>query len=341
MTNKYDEKYDIRLAEYKEIPEVMKFIDSHWKKGHILANDRNFFEYEMVVDGTVNFLIAKTWDGGIIEGILGFLPCSRSKDKLDIWGVIWKTIESAMPMLGMELKRRLMSITGARTELGVGANHGTSIPLLSRIYHYYTAKMQHYYRLADCKEYKIAKIVEKQISPYQCDNLTQVIRLRTVQEFQSFFDFSKVMDVVPYKDLWYYRKRFYEHPIFEYEIWGLSNKESDRAVCVTRRQNCNGKTAVRIVDYIGEQKLFAGCGRFLDELLKENEYVDFYFDGFDEHYALDAGMVKVRDDDPNIIPNHFAPFEQVNVDIYVDSSDRYHVCTFFKADGDQDRPSLI
>lgn len=339
MANRYDEKYDIRLATYEEIPEVMAFIDCNWKRGHILANNRDYFEYEMVLDGTVNFLIAKTWKEGVIEGILGFIPCSRSKNKLDIWGVIWKTIEGSTPMLGMELKKRLMRVTGARTDLGVGANVKTSVPLLGRIYHYYTAKMKHYYRLADCTEYKIAKILDKKIAQYRQDNPTQVVQLRTSRDLQNFFDFSKVEDAIPYKDLWYYKKRFYDHPIYKYELWGLSNKESDTAILVTRKQECNGTIAIRIVDYIGQQKLFSGCGHFLDDLLKDGEYIDFYFDGFEDQYALDAGMISVEQDDKNIIPNYFAPFEQINVDIYVDSSDTNHRCTFFKADGDQDRPN--
>ena len=31
--SKFDEKYDIRIAQYDEIEEIMEFIDEHWKKG--------------------------------------------------------------------------------------------------------------------------------------------------------------------------------------------------------------------------------------------------------------------------------------------------------------------
>ena len=51
-----------------------------------------------------------------------------------------------------------------------------------------------------------------------------------------------------------------------------------------------------------------------------------------------AGFCEVRYD-INIIPDYFNPFEQVNVDIYVDSSNNRKKCFFFKADGDQDRPN--
>lgn len=337
MANRFDERYEIRLAFFNEISELMSFINTYWKSGHILAVDRDFFEYEMVVDGKVNFLIAKTKDTGIIEGILGFLPCSRCAEKLDIWGVVWKTIPGAMPMLGMELKKRLMTEIGARTDLGVGANPSTSIPLLSKIYHYYTAKMKHYYRLSDIEEYKIAKIGNKEIYEYCANEKIEVIELISCQALESFFDFATILDVIPYKDIWYYNKRFYEHPIYNYKIWGVIG-ENSRAVIITRTQNCNNSSVVRIVDYIGEQKLFALCGNFFDTLLNENEYIDFYFDGFDEQFVKQAGFCEVRDD-INIIPDYFNPFEQVNVDIYVDSSNNRKKCFFFKADGDQDRPN--
>ena len=38
--NKYDERYDIRLARPSEIDDIMKFINEHWKSGHIMAVDR-------------------------------------------------------------------------------------------------------------------------------------------------------------------------------------------------------------------------------------------------------------------------------------------------------------
>ena len=338
MSNRFDERYEIRLAHYEEIPEVMNFINSFWKENHILAKDRAFFEYEMVINGVVDFVIAKSKLTGQIEGIHGFLPCSESKDKLDIWGVIWKTIPEAMPMLGMELKKRTIQVTCARTELGVGANSDTSVPLLNRIFHYYTAKMKHYYRLAERDNYKIAIVNHKEILKTRMDTTIQYKKLSSVEELERFFDFSTVADCIPYKDSWYYERRFYRHPKYSYELWGLTDNEK-KAVVVIRKQECNGETAVRIVDYLGNHELFSYAGEFLDNLLEIAEYVDFYFDGFEEEFVKAAGMQEVIDNDTNIIPDYFNPFEQRNVDIYVDSSDRNNKCIFFKADGDQDRPS--
>ena len=46
--SRYAERYDIRLAKYDEIPQIMAFIENYWKKDHILARDRGFFEYEFL-----------------------------------------------------------------------------------------------------------------------------------------------------------------------------------------------------------------------------------------------------------------------------------------------------
>lgn len=338
INNKFDFKYEIRLANYNEIDDIMKFIDTYWKKGHILGINRSFFEYEMVVNNQVNFLIAKDKLSNKIAGILGFLPCSLSKDKLDIWGVVWKIVDGAMPMLGMEMKKRLSNIINFRTDLGVGANVNTSVPLLSRIFHYYTAKMKHYYRISKNKEFKIAKITKKIIPNYIIDMDFKIIMLKNINELIGFFDFSSIIDSIPYKDSWYYEKRFFLHPIYKYKIWGLQKNDS-KAIMVTKIQICNNSSAVRIVDFIGEQSLFSYIGSFLDYLLIDNEYIDFYFDGFDSSFVEKAGMVELKDDEENIIPDYFYPFEQRNVDIYVVSSNNKQNCLFFKADGDQDRPN--
>ena len=40
----------IRLAVYNDIPLIMRFIDEHWKKGHILAANRTLFEWQYIIE---------------------------------------------------------------------------------------------------------------------------------------------------------------------------------------------------------------------------------------------------------------------------------------------------
>lgn len=338
--NRFDEYYDIRLATTDEIPEIMDFINTYWKEGHILARNRDFFEYEMTNElGDVNFIIAKAKQSKLIEGILGFLPCSSNNEKLDTWGVIWKTKENALPMLGMELKKRYFRITGARTDLGVGANVKTSVPLLSRIMHYYTARMKHYYRLNDLKSYRIAYVEHKDIPEFKKSDIN-VEKLKTTDDLAAFFDFERVSNCLPYKDLWYYSKRFYKHPVYQYKVWGISSGQS-KAFVITREQEYLNAKCISIVDFAGDHYLFSKCGSFFDAMMKTGgqEFIDFYFDGFEEEYVKEAGFIELKSDDTNIIPCYFKPFTLTNIDIYVDASDKQNKYVFFKADGDQDRPN--
>ena len=335
--NGFDEIYDIRFARYDEIDEIMAFIKEHWKKDHILGNNREFFEYEHVIDNRVNFIIAKKWDTSKIEGILGYIPASKDKSKLDVWGVMWKVCTGATPMLGIELKRRLKKYTEARNDLGVGANPNTSVPILKMVFRYKVKKMKHYYRLSNKDEYLIAQVTHKNIVNYQIDNTTKIIEYKSIAEVENTYDFTMNENDIPFKDSWYINHRYFEHPIYQYHVCGVYGENKVEALLVYRKQEYKQAVAIRVVDYVGNHKCFSGLGVFFGELLKTAEYIDFYCGGFEDSYVIQAGFCERTDEDSNIIPDHFSPFENRNIDIFVNSP--YDNCLFFKADGDQDRPS--
>ena len=52
---------------------------------------------------------------------------------------------------------------------------------------------------------------------------------------------------------------------------------------------------------------------------------------------MSAGFCERTENDSNIIPNYFSPYEQRNIEIYV--SGNINDGLFCKADGDQDRPN--
>ena len=56
--NRYDERYEIRLAKYNDIVNIMDFINKYWKQGHIMSCDREYFEYEFLEEDNVNFILA-------------------------------------------------------------------------------------------------------------------------------------------------------------------------------------------------------------------------------------------------------------------------------------------
>jgi len=336
----FDQYYDIRCATIEEIPEIMQFINLYWKKGHILAQDRSFFEYEHVVNGNVNFVIAKFRQTQEIHGILGFLPASADKEHLDVWDVIWKIRNDvSLPMLGIELKKRLPELARARDVFSVGDNPKTSVRILKTIFKYQTVKMRHFYCIADREEYRIAKIVRKNMAVYHSVAKVTVKEFNNMQEVQTFYSLKNNRDQRPFKDYWFLERRYFRNPVYQYKIYGLFSEEKQcaDALMITREQHGNGEKALRIIDFLGDYRLFAGLGNFFSEKQKEYEYVDFYCYGIPKEYILGAGMIENDEADENIIPDHFYPYELKKMDIWCGASTSEHLF-FFKGDGDQDRP---
>lgn len=344
--NKYDERYQIRLAESSDIESIMDFLREHWKADHILSIDRDLFEYEFLEDNTVNMILAIDKNTETIEALTGFLPCSHTQDKqkFDVWGSFWKVNDSHpnMTFLGVEIMKRLILELGCRTHLGIGINPNTTLPIRKVIFHEKTAKMKHYYCLnPQIKDFRIARI--EQFPSYGNSSdapATAYQEFYSVEEIKPLFNIE-ALDVTPYKDFWYVNKRFFNHPYYHYYVYGLKNKQNEvRALLVTRAVTQFDRQVLRIVDYIGDQSLFAGIGSMIKELFNDHgyEYVDFYTFGFHESYIQNAGFVEKEENSANIIPNYFEPFVQENIDIWV----RYKEdgTLFCKADGDQDRPNL-
>ena len=88
--------------------------------------------------------------------------------------------------------------------------------------------------------------------------------------------------MVPYKDCWYVKHKYFEHPINKYKIWGLRYKKKLVAIMVGREQAYNDTLVLRIVDYIGDYSEFGSLRGHFFEMLKKYEYIDFYQYGFDE-----------------------------------------------------------
>ena len=342
--NQFDERYEIRLANCSDIDLIMDFIDKYWKKGHIMSQDRILFQYEYQDGNHINFVLAIDKNSGLLEGIFGFIKCSDTKDfkKKDIWGSMWKIRESGenIPLLGIELAKRVFDITGCRTQIGNGANPNTTIPLRRLYFHDRTVRMKQYYKLnPKIEEFKIA-MIKKKPEPLPGDHSnTKIMLLSSINEVKENFDIDSV-NSIPYKDSWYVNKRYFCHPYYHYYVYGLKSRNGKvGALMMARVIECNGARAFRIVDYIGDQRLFSGIGSTLDLIMEEMnlEYMDFYTYGFEEQYLWSAGFIYRSDEDPNIIPNFFEPFLRENVDIWA----HYKIdgTLFFKADGDQDRPN--
>jgi hypothetical protein len=333
----------ISLASINDISEIMSFINSEWKEGHILARDPNFFRYEHQSGNQVNFVISK--NGNLhIDGVLGFIPTALEEES-DVFTVIWKVSRNNQnPILGIQLLQYLQTVKNVKTVLSVGINKKTV-----GIYKYlgmYTDSLDQFVMVnKNIQEFKIAKVDTIKdfnnipISPvesYVIKNVKNDLEL-------SDFDFEKYRHNIPFKNKKYFNKRYFQHTIYNYVVYAMYINDEIVGLAVTRVQSFNDSKVLRIVDFIGDDNYFEHFGGFFMELIMKEgyEYADFYSFGLDKEILRRAGFYII---DPLkedlIIPNHFSPYVQKNITIlfFVDS-DKIINLKLYKADGDQDRPN--
>ena len=332
-------RHVIRMAEIKDIPFIMDFLDKHWEAGCLLSRDRAYFEYEYVVDGRLNFLVASHKDTGSIDATMGIIQCSK-KSPYDGFSVMWVCNPgSGTKFLGMAVYDYQTSMSGIRVLQGVGLTPHVGAKIVNDLYSVQVNKLNHYYRLANRSEFKIAEITR--LRRTNCDpshkKLTPVPSMR---HLNAWFDLNSLPDAPMYKDAWYIEHRYYNHPYYKFNIWGIAESPGKlTGLLIGRVVRCNGSKALRIMDFLGPDNALDGIGNELDFIMDANdiEYTDFYCAGISHENMRKAGFVLRDDQDKNIIPNHFEPYEKNNVDIFY-TGVGVRIC---KGDGDQGRPKRL
>lgn len=326
---------EIRLAKREDMPRVMEFIKEYWGSKHILANKPEFIEYQHI-DRNNMFTYVIAEENGEIYGVEGYIPMNGMCTP-DIAGALWKVIPSNYFMLGKTIRDSLMKLTNCRCMCSPGINMNTSGRVLG-MYGQYVEKMEHYYRIRNLDEYHIAVIKEKKFS----SGYKNGIYLEYVKDFQDMFKYlteEYLATKIPYKDKEYIKHRYFDHPVYRYDIYAIVKKER-RSFVVIREVEANNSKAAKIIDYIGEDEDLIGLEGEWDRIMEEQayEYIDFYCYGILDDIMCQSGFIKRESNDVNIIPNYFEPFEARNVDVYFVSNvlDKLHL---YRGDGDQDRPS--
>lgn len=329
----------IRIAEIEDLDKIMSFIDLEWRKDHILSRDKNFFMYEHGASNQINFVISKD-DSGQINAVLGFIKASADTDA-DIWPVLWKVAKGAgSPMLGIELLEFLRN-TKARSLMSAGINTATI-----GIYNFLgiqTDVMKHYvlrnYKLAETKIAQFSSDIKE--CPVIAKDCADLLLLK--EKDTEYFNFEKYKGLAPYKDRQYFIKRYFKHPIYKYQVYGIGKAQEIQTLLVLREVLVGEDKVLRMVDMIGPEKSILNVRNALKNLIENTgyEYLDFVCYGFDHDILSAAGFFKVDlDRKDTIVPNYFSPYIKDNVKIYFYADVRDGApFRIVKADGDQDRPS--
>lgn len=340
----FEKKYEFRLAKRSDIDAIMRYIDEAWKKGHILSKDRELFEYEFCDGEEVHFLLAIDKETGEIEGLDGYYRTSARKKDFDVWGSMWSVRKDHknLPMLGIAIANQYFRQVGFRYELGVGVNEKTATPLHQQHFQVATGVLNHFYVLRKQDEYRIAVVNDYfDFVPFEKHDCLKLVHFYSINEVEKCFDFDEKITTYPFKDAWYINHRFFQHPVYHYDIYGIMRENTALALIVLKKTEINGHSAVGIVDYLGDIQAFKYVGNQLMEILDTDvEFLDFFCYGYDEEEIKKAGFRLMTKEDTNIIPSHFEPYEAKNITYWFnsDAKENFVIC---KADADQDRPNIV
>lgn len=342
--NRYDQLFDFRIANKNDIDAIMCFIKKYWSHDHILANSREFFEYHYGgSNNDINVFLMCQKDGQIV-GMIGFVPYSNNPEKKYISCSIIKVIETLpLPMCGVELMKRFFDYLKPFTEFGCGANTRTILPIYEKIFKRYSGILKQYYLLnPKRKDFKIITV-----SNCETDNIEYVskhpytmIKMRHINDIE--FDFEKRYKNLPYKEKTFLAKRYFQHPVFTYDVYGIRGDNGYKGIIFTRKISYNGSSIILIVDFVGEIHCLGNISKELKRILVEEnaECISFLESGIPPEILENSGF-HLLDPMQNqvIIPTYFEPFANVNITNSYISMEKDLI--IFKATGDQDNPKYM
>ena len=333
---------DIRFATPDDTAHLMTFMHQHWRADHILSRNEALFRYDFQDGDRLNMAIATR--GGDIVGLFGFMKYN-SLDLPDLAGSLWKVREDiGEPMLGLRLRRFVIANVPHRYFAAPGAGLQTRA-----IYHLIGMdwiEMEQYFIVnPDVTQHTLARIsaLESAMPAMGSDADAGLAEVHDPYELAGF-PLVEFNHIGPNKDWDYICRRFFEHPINDYRVFVFTQRGKPANIVVCREAMHDGASALRIVDFYGDEQHMPAITAALAQLMRSegHEYLDFVCSGFTGQVMTDAGWQRLdfgRDD--VIIPNYFEPFVQSNVRVYA-VADRHpdirpRLC---RADGDQDRPNF-
>lgn len=341
--NRYDQLFDFRIATDADIDNIMHFIKENWDDKHILANSREFFEYHYGnSEGGINVFLMCDKKGEII-GMYGFVQYSSGQEEKYVSASVIKVMSGlSVPMCGVELMKRFHEYMQPFVEFGCGVNPKTSLPLFSKLFKYYTGKMKQYYLVnRTINEYKIITIPKQEASNQTTclDGQYKMIKQKKIVDIK--YNFNRKYDNLPFKDKAFLDKRYFKHPVYKYDIYGIKCNSYYEGIVFTRKIDYNGSSIILIVDFIGDINCLGKIGKELERILVEEsaECVSLLEAGMPTGLLENSGFKLIEDVTDVIIPTYFEPFFNANITNYYKSMEKDLI--IFKATGDQDNPKYI
>lgn len=325
----------IRFATEKDIPEISLFIRDYWDEKYSYATHPSLLEYIHKQKREVWYVILEKEDGSELLGTCGYLLCNQL-EQTDIAMCLLKVKKEVKGLMGVKMLWFINTYIPNRFTYNCGLRTNTFG--IYQFLQWHVFKLNHYYRIADKEKYEICKINKKRIAELTNDNV-KLKKYTAFEEMKQSFDTKKFRHLRPYKDENYIKWRYYDFPYYHYQVWGVTEEGETKALLVGREIMHLDTKMLTIVDFIGEEIEFSKISDEIQRLMNEQkyEYIECFNYGFSEETMKKGGFTMRTEEDTNILPSHFEPFEQINVEDYFFTTDVENL-RVFRADGNHDFP---
>jgi len=332
----------------EDIEDVIRFLDQYWKAGHVLTTCRPLLDWQHrdPDGGGYSFVLARRQQDEAVLGILGYVATRRFDRTLAddnvIWLTTWKVRDDArVPGLGLAL---LQFLTRSEPHVAIGALglNPATLPIYQAL-GYGIGDLCHYVRPSAAVEtFEIATLRSSSAPTAAATGAPlQARRLTRDEEFRAL-EWMPHRPGVPGNTPEYFRTRYARHPVYAYVVVALLEAGIPAGVIAARTAEHGGRRAVRIVDFLGSDSVLARAGPVVQTLLEElgAEYADVYNTGIDCAVFERAGFRRIDPDGPEVVPDHFEPFERRNIRLWFSLKGAADP-VLFKGDADQDRPNRV
>ena len=321
---------------------LLKYLKKNFKKSHIFYKSNKLFDWQYLSKNDYNFYILKVKRN--IKAVQGYISTSRYDETIKndtIFLSIWSSSEiSAGSKLFFSFMKKI------KYSLLVGLGSTKESFLFQKMLKFKCGYMDHFFLTSNSK----SKLM---IFPSNFTNMKKIKINKNFKRLNSVEQIAKIDENIfknqyPKKSKKYLVNRYFLHPFYKYHLYEILDGKKSLALFVLRICKYKKKSAIRIVDFIGEKHSFE-YGKFLFRYLLKKfqaEYIDIYSYGIPKKILEKSGLENISKYSYKkiIVPNYFEPFVRKNVKLAYALKYKLEIrnkIKLFKGDSDLDRPNKI
>ena len=370
------QKGDLRytLCTKQHLPDVMRFIDEHWRKDHVLSRNQELLCWQFnstplgIADVAAAIILA--CEGDNLIGMQGLIPTSFH---------VYGDVHDGLWLANLKVRDDKIS-TGAGMHL-MSASHKLQRPILAvsgvnekvqtmfRIMKYHTwSDAQRWLGVIDTeKTAQLMNCEPSTLQPWIWQSETKISDTpfslsKNFSAYRNSWNLLRQQTIDPQgigtlRDADYIKWRYLDHPVFQYHLELVVDSENEqvRGLVVMRCESISpsGKNILRILECWGDEAAYLTLRQAIASYAQKHEcaFIDAYGGSGLQHSIYQAiGLRAVNAESTPSFPCLFQPLIEGHKPLrgalfippaiaknYPNLENNKIIIT--KSDGDQDRPS--